>query len=59
MGTTLTAVLFSGGRAALAHVGDSRAFQLRGDQLRPITGDHTIGSLVATSACSCWCSHGT
>ena len=59
MGTTLTAMLFSGGRAALAHIGDSRAFRLRGGQLRPITEDHTIGNLVATSACSRRCSHGT
>ena len=43
MGTTLTAMLFSGGRAALAHIGDSRAFRLPGGQLRPITEDHTIG----------------
>ena len=42
-GTTLTATLFSGGRAALAHAGDSRAFRLRGGQLRPSTEDHTIG----------------
>ena len=47
MGTTLTAMLFSGGRAALAHIGDSRAFRLRGGQLRQITEDHTIGNLVA------------
>ena len=52
MGTTLTAMLFSGGRAALAHIGDSRAFRLRGGQLRQITEDHTIGNLVATPACS-------
>ena len=47
MGTTLTAVLFSGGRAALAHIGDSRAFWLRSGRLRQITEDHTIGNLVA------------
>jgi serine/threonine protein phosphatase PrpC len=46
MGTTLTAMLFSGDRAALAHIGDSRAFRLRGGQLRQITEDHTIGKLV-------------
>ena len=39
-------MLFSGGRAALAHVGDSRAFRLRDGQLRQITEDHTIGILV-------------
>ena len=30
MGTTLTAMLFSGDRAALAHIGDSRACEPRG-----------------------------
>lgn len=48
-GTTLTAMLFSGGRAAVAHVGDSRAFRLRGGRLRLVSEDHTIGNLVATS----------
>jgi serine/threonine protein phosphatase PrpC len=43
MGTTLTAMLFSGSRAALTHIGDSRAFRLCGGQLRPITKDHAIG----------------
>jgi serine/threonine protein phosphatase PrpC len=47
MGTTLTAMLFSGGRAVLAHIGDSRAFRHRGGQLRPVTEDHTIGNLLA------------
>jgi protein phosphatase len=39
-------MLFSGGRAAMIHVGDSRAFQLRGCRLRPVTEDHTLGSLI-------------
>lgn len=46
MGTTLTAMLVSGDRAALAHIGDSRAFRLRDGRLRQITEDHTIGNLV-------------
>ena len=46
MGTTLTAMLFCGGRAALAHIGDSRAFLLRDGRLCQITEDHTIGNLV-------------
>ena len=46
MRTTLTAMLFSGDRAALVNIGDSRAFRLRGGQLRQITKDHTIGNLV-------------
>jgi len=49
MSTTLTAMLFSGDHAALAHIGDSRAFRLRDGQLRQITEDHTIGMLVADS----------
>jgi len=47
MGTTLTAMLWSGDRAALAHIGDSRAFRLRKGLLRQITEDHTIGKLVS------------
>jgi serine/threonine protein phosphatase PrpC len=46
MGTTLTALLFSGDHAALAHIGDSRAFRLRDGHLRQITEDHTMGKLV-------------
>jgi PPM family protein phosphatase len=47
MGTTLTAMLRSGDQVAIAHIGDSRAFLLRGGRLRQITEDHTIGHLVA------------
>lgn len=42
MGTTLTAMLRAGNRLALLHVGDSRAYLLRGDQLEQITRDHTL-----------------
>lgn len=42
MGTTLVALLFEGQRAALAHVGDSRAYLLRGDRIRQLTDDHSI-----------------
>ncbi|MGP4015793.1 MerR family transcriptional regulator [Saccharopolyspora sp. 5N708] len=46
-GTTLTAMLWSGGQFALAHVGDSRAYLLRGGDLTQITHDHTfVQSLV-------------
>jgi PPM family protein phosphatase len=41
MGTTLTAVLWRGGRIALIHVGDSRAYLLRAGELSQITHDHT------------------
>src|SRR4051794_25047603 len=42
MGTTLTAVLFAGGRLALCHVGDSRAYLLRDGVLSQITHDDTF-----------------
>lgn len=47
MGTTLTALLFSGNRLGIAHVGDSRCYLLRGGELRQITHDDTfVQSLV-------------
>ncbi|WP_222195679.1 PP2C family protein-serine/threonine phosphatase [Modestobacter italicus] len=42
MGTTLTAVLFAGGRLGLCHVGDSRAYLLRDGELHQITHDDTF-----------------
>lgn len=42
MGTTLTAILFSGSTLGLVHVGDSRAYLLRGGQLTQITHDDTF-----------------
>jgi protein phosphatase len=42
MGTTVTALLRSGGRFALAHIGDSRAYLLRDGELVQITRDHTF-----------------
>jgi protein phosphatase len=42
MGTTLTALLWSGSRVALAHIGDSRAYLLRDGELTQITADHTL-----------------
>ncbi|MEO8889168.1 MAG: PP2C family serine/threonine-protein phosphatase [Jatrophihabitantaceae bacterium] len=41
MGTTLTALRFVGSRIGLVHVGDSRAYLLRGDLLSQITHDDT------------------
>jgi len=46
MGTTLTALLFSGSRLALAHVGDSRAYVLRSNELHQITRDDTYVQML-------------
>ncbi len=42
MGTTVTAVLTTGSRAAIAHVGDSRAYRLRDGTLEQLTEDHSL-----------------
>ena len=42
MGTTVTALLRTGTRFALAHIGDSRAYLLRDGELVQITRDHTF-----------------
>ena len=44
MGTTLTSALLHGKYATVAHVGDSRAYLLRGDNLTQVTRDHTVAS---------------
>ncbi|MBK3647509.1 MerR family transcriptional regulator, partial [Streptomyces sp. MBT33] len=41
-GTTLTALLWTGSRLALVHVGDCRAYVLRDGGLFRITHDHTV-----------------
>ena len=42
MGTTLTAAYLADGELAIAHVGDSRAYLLRDDQLTRLTQDHSL-----------------
>jgi PPM family protein phosphatase len=42
MGTTLTAMLWSGSTVALCHIGDSRAYLLRDGDFYQITHDHTL-----------------
>jgi serine/threonine protein phosphatase PrpC len=42
MGTTLTALLWSDGHAAVCHIGDSRGYLLRQGELYQITHDHTL-----------------
>jgi protein phosphatase len=47
MGTTLVALLAGERRAALAHVGDSRAYLVRRGRIRQLTDDHSlVGELV-------------
>lgn len=41
MGTTLTALLFFGGRAFVTHVGDSRAYLYRDGRAQQLTDDHS------------------
>lgn len=47
MGSTLTAMLWSGNHMALANIGDSRAYMLRNHVLVPITEDHVLSKLVS------------
>jgi PPM family protein phosphatase len=42
MGTTLTALLWTGADIRIAHIGDSRAYLLRDGSLRQLTHDHTF-----------------
>ncbi len=47
MGTTLVGLLVDETRAALAHVGDSRAYRVRGTRIRQLTDDHSlVGELL-------------
>jgi protein phosphatase len=59
VGTTLTAMLWTGTQLALVHIGDSRAYLLRDGELFRITHDHTLvqsmideGSLTEAEAAS-------
>ncbi len=42
MGTTVTAALFEGAGVAIGHVGDSRAYRMRGGELKQLTSDHSL-----------------
>lgn len=42
MGTTMVSALFYDNRVAVAHVGDSRMYRLRGETFETITRDHSL-----------------
>lgn len=42
MATTFVGLLVAGGRAAIAHAGDSRAYRLRGGRAERLTVDHSM-----------------
>ncbi|HCJ51298.1 MAG: protein phosphatase [Gallionellaceae bacterium CG1_02_56_997] len=42
MGTTIVSALFYDNRVVIGHVGDSRAYRLRGEKLELITRDHSL-----------------
>jgi serine/threonine protein phosphatase PrpC len=42
MGTTLVVAVFQGERLILGHIGDSRCYRMRRDELRQITRDHSL-----------------
>ena len=46
MGTTVVAVLVLDGIAVIAHVGDSRAYILNDESIRPVTKDHSFVQLL-------------
>ena len=54
MGTTLTAILFAGGRLALCHVGDSRAYLLRCGWLLASSGVIRPSSISVCTNVSSW-----
>ena len=42
MGTTMTVALVEDGRVAIGHVGDSRAYLIRGGKVEQLTEDHSL-----------------
>lgn len=53
MGTTLTAALVEFDEVTIAHVGDSRAYRFRADELTRLTKDHSlVGEMVRRGALS-------
>ena len=53
MGTTMTVAIVDGTAIAFGHVGDSRAYRVRGGQLEQLTDDHSlVGELVRSGKLS-------
>jgi PPM family protein phosphatase len=42
MGTTLVVALFYDNKMTVAHIGDSRLYRMRGDELKQMTKDHSL-----------------
>jgi PPM family protein phosphatase len=42
MGTTVTAAILTNGHVSIGHVGDSRAYRVRGGELERLTEDHSL-----------------
>ncbi|CAB4784123.1 unannotated protein [freshwater metagenome] len=42
MGTTLTALFINAAEISLLHIGDTRAYRLRGNDLEQLSADHTV-----------------
>lgn len=49
MASTVVLALVRGDQALVAHMGDSRAYLLRGDKLRGLTSDHSLTQLLVTA----------
>jgi serine/threonine protein phosphatase PrpC len=49
MGATVAALLVKAGHGLILHLGDSRAYQLRGGHLQLLTTDHTLAQFLVES----------
>jgi len=45
MGSTCVSIVLKKGMAYFGHVGDSRCYRLRGDEIKQLTTDHTLGAV--------------